>query len=293
MTQDMNLWISEHHEDYLIQQYRVEKTIFSGRSDFQKVDVVETRGHGKVLFIDGLTMISERDEFVYHDMIAHVPLFVHPDPKRVLVIGGGDGGTAREVLRHTTVERAVMVEIDGVVVNACKKYIPQTSCALEDPRLDLRIDDGVRFMAETDELFDVVIVDSTDPIGPAAPLFGEEFYRNVHRVLDEDGIAVAQGESSFYMVDEQKSILKSARAVFPKLHLYNYSNLTYPGGLWSFMFASKGLCPIKDFDPARVKASGLKFRYYNPALHQASFCLAQFQLDLLQDLLTELDVFAS
>ena len=282
----LHLWVEEKFRGFLAQKYRVKRSIFSEKSPFQKVDVVETEGHGLMLLLDGMVMLSERDEFVYHDMISHVPLFIHPNPKRVLVIGGGDGGTIREVLRHVAVERAWMVEIDGMVVDVCRRYLPVTSCALDDPRLTLLIEDGVKFMAETEERFDVVLIDSTDPVGPAKPLFGEAFYRNVHRVLNPDGIAIAQGESPFYDRDVQRGILQSMSASFPRLHMYNYSNLTYPGGLWTFVYASKGLCPLGDFDPGRIAAAGLEFRYYNQALHRGAFALPQFQLQAFQDYLS-------
>lgn len=265
-------------------RYELVETLFNGKSEFQHVNVVRTKGHGIMLFLDGLVMVSERDEFVYHDMITHVPLFLHPNPTRVLVIGGGDGGTAREVLRHPSVTRCCMVEIDGMVVDVSKKFLPVTACAFENPLLDLRIDDGVKFLEETQETFDVILVDSTDPIGPAAPLFNETFYRNVYRALAPDGIVVSQGESPFYEANAQKSLLKIISGVFERTHLYNYSNLTYPGGLWSFVFASKGIQPAADFDPERVKASGLSFRYYTPEIHRAAFALPKFQQDILGDL---------
>jgi len=271
-----NLWVEEKFQDFLGIKFKVEKVLFSGKSEFQTVDVVETKGHGKMLLNDGLIMVTERDEFAYHDMISHVPLFVHPNPKNVLVIGGGDGGTAREVIRHAGVEKCTMVEIDGMVVDACKAHIPQTSCALDDPRINLIIGDGVKFVAQTQEKFDVIIVDSTDPIGPAQPLFGEAFYQDVYNCLADDGIVVSQGESSWYAMDIQQSLLKVLNAVFPNCYLYSFSNLTYPGGLWSFTFASKKYHPVKDFDPSRVSDSGLTFDYYNAALHSASFALPSF-----------------
>jgi len=150
--------------------------------------------------------------------------------------------------------------------------------------LNLKIEDGVRFMAETEERFDVILIDSTDPIGPATPLFGPEFYRNVYRVLADDGIVVAQGESSYHEPEMQKTILKSIGESFPKIHLYNYSNLTYPPGNWSFVLASKGLCPMRDFDEKR--ASKLKCKYYNTHMHRASFVLAQFQDEMFTNLLS-------
>jgi len=271
-----NLWIEEKFEDFLGIKFKVERVLFSGKSEFQTVDVVETKGHGKMLLNDGLIMVTERDEFAYHDMIAHVPMFVHPAPKNVLVIGGGDGGTAREVLRHSSVEKCTMVEIDGMVVEACRKHIPQTSKDLDHPKMNLIIGDGVEFVKSTDEKFDVIIVDSTDPIGPAQPLFGEEFYQDVFNCLAEDGIVVSQGESSWYAMDIQQSLLKVLNEVFPKNYLYSFSNLTYPGGLWSFTFASKKYHPVNDFDAQRVEASGLEFDYYNAALHSAAFALPSF-----------------
>ncbi|MCY4643491.1 MAG: polyamine aminopropyltransferase [Bacteriovoracales bacterium] len=262
-------------------KYGVEKTLFCGQSDFQSVDIVETKTFGKMLLNDGLVMVTERDEFVYHDMIAHVPLFTHPCPRKVLIIGGGDGGTAREVLRHDVVEKCVMVEIDAMVVEASRTHLPSMSCSLDHPKLELRIEDGIKYVEETDEVFDVVLVDSTDPIGPAAPLFGSAFYQNVYRCLAETGIVVAQGESSHYEKKSQEKLLSIVSEIFPVRALYNYHNLTYPGGMWSFALASKGPHPLKDFDSSKVSASRLNFRYYNEAVHWGAFALPSFQKDLV------------
>lgn len=274
------LWIEEKLEDYLGLRLKVERTLFSGKSPFQAVDVVETKGHGKMLLNDGLIMVTERDEFVYHDMITHVPLFVHPNPKNVLVIGGGDGGTAREVIRHSSVEKCTMVEIDEMVVNACKEFIPQTSCKLNDPRVDLIIGDGVEFVKQArakGQQFDVIIVDSTDPIGPAQPLFGTEFYEDIHGCLSDDGIVVSQGESPFYQEEMQNKLVNIISSIFPLVSIYNFSNLTYPGGLWSFTFGSKKYHPLKDFNAERVAKSGLEFEYYNKDIHLGSFAIPTFQ----------------
>ncbi|GHE90189.1 polyamine aminopropyltransferase [Thalassotalea profundi] len=280
-----DLWVEEKFKDFLGLRFKVEKILFSGQSEFQTVDIVETKGHGKMLLNDGLIMVTERDEFAYHDMITHLPLFTHPAPKNVLIIGGGDGGTAREVIRHSNVEKCTMVEIDAMVVNACKQYIPQTSLALNDKKVNLIIGDGVKFVKETSEKFDVIIVDSTDPIGPAQPLFGEEFYQDVYNCLSDDGIVVSQGESSWYAIDIQKSLLEVLNRIFPKCFLYNFSNLTYPGGLWCFTLASKKYHPIDDFDKQRVKASELSFNYYNAALHTSSFALPSFVINELKSLI--------
>lgn len=281
----LDLWVREIHQDNLGLMFKVEKTLFSGQSRFQKVDVVMTRSHGVMLLNDGCIMLSERDEFVYHEMIAHVPLFVHPLPKRVLVIGGGDGGTVREVLRHSKVTRVVMAEIDEMVVKACREHLPSVSCALDDPRLELLIEDGVKYVADTKEEFDVVIVDSTDPIGPATPLFNKAFYEGVSSVLTSDGILITQAESPFYDHDLQEPMLMNQRPFFKKLHMYLFPTLTYPGGLWSFGFASKGLCPVKDFDPDHARESGISTRYYNPDIHRAAFMLPNFVAENLGQVL--------
>lgn len=276
------LWIEEKFEDYLGLRFKIEKTLFSGRSEFQSVDVVETKGHGKMLLNDGLVMVTERDEFVYHDMIAHVPLFVHPAPKNVLVIGGGDGGTAREVLRHSSVNKCTMVEIDKMVVDACREFIPQTSKDLDNPRMNLVIGDGVKFVKETKEKFDVILVDSTDPIGPAQPLFGPEFYNDIYNCLADDGIVVSQGESGFYASEMQGKLLSIISERFPVSTIYNFSNLTYPGGLWSFTFGSKKLHPINDYDDKKVDESGLEFQYYNKDIHRGSFAIPTFMRNNLK-----------
>lgn len=271
-----DLWVEEKFSDFLGLKFKVENVLFSGKSEFQTVDVVETKGHGKMLLNDGLIMVTERDEFAYHDMITHVPLFVHPEPKNVLVIGGGDGGTAREVLRHASVEKCTMVEIDAMVVDACRAHIPQTAKDLDHPKMNLIIGDGVEFVKNTLDKFDVIIVDSTDPIGPAQPLFGKEFYQDVYNCLADDGIVVSQGESSWYALDIQQSLLSVLNQVFTQSYLYSFSNLTYPGGLWSFTFATKKHHPINDFNQQRVIDSGLEFDYYNHQLHSAAFALPSF-----------------
>lgn len=282
-----NLWITEEFMETRY-SYKVKKALFQGKSEFQKVDVVDTYPLGKMLFNDNLVMISERDEFVYHDMITHVPLFTHPNPKNVLVIGGGDGGSLREVLRHPGVEKCTMVEIDKMVVDACREHIPQTSCALDDPKAELIIEDGLKFVNETKEKFDVIIVDSTDPVGPATPLFGPDFYKDIYKCLSDDGIVVSQAESPFLNAEMQGKILSILKEIFPNVFMYNYTNLTYPGGIWSFTMGSKKFHPIRDLDESRVKASGLDFEYYNEGIHKASFYLPNFQKKAYAEYLSEL-----
>ncbi len=237
------------------------------------------------MLLDGFFQLSERDEFIYHEMIAHVPLFVHPAPKRVLVIGGGDGGTVREVLRHKEVEEVVWIEIDEMVVAACRTHFPTVSCSWDDPRLTLRIDDGIKYVKETADTFDVMIVDSTDPIGPGEPLFNTAFYKGAANLLGDDGILITQAESPFYTPELQRSMFQNQRPFFKTLHLYLYNTLTYIGGLWGFGFASKKLCPILDFDLVRPTKAGIPAKYYTGDIHQAAFALPAFVKENLSDIL--------
>ena len=272
----MSGWIEETYQGSVRLGFKLKRRLFKGRSPFQKVEVVETAGHGRMLYNDGMAMVSERDEFVYHEMLAHVPLFVHPRPRKVLVIGGGDGGTVREVLRHRSVERCVLVEIDRMVVDACRRFIPSTAAALGDRRVEVRIEDGARYVRETSERFDAVLVDSTEPFGPATPLFGPEFYRAVRSRLTEKGVVASQAGSPFYEPATVKGLVKILRPVFGRVSPYLFTNLTYPGGLWAFTFASRALDPVKGLKDARVKAAKLKLSWYSPEVHRAAFALPPF-----------------
>ena len=284
MKKEGSDWFEEKYENRSF-GFRLKQRLFSGQSDFQKVEVFETFELGRLLANDGMIMVTEKDEFIYHDMISHVPLYTHPGPENVLVIGGGDGGTVREVLKHGSVKKITMVEIDKMVVEASRKYINRTSLELENPKLNLIIDDGIEFMKKNREKFDIIIVDSSEPVGPATPLFSLDFYKDVNNALSDSGIVVSQGESPYHDMEMQKSLVRIFSKVFPRVHLYNYCNMTYPGGLWSFVFGSKGLCPLRDFDPGRVRQ---KFQYYAPDVHYGSFLLPQFILDAHKGFLSPL-----
>lgn len=271
-------WISEVYKEGLTFGFELKAKLFNGKSDFQRVEVAETTQHGRVLLCDGAFMLSERDERIYHEMITHVPLCVHPDPKKVLIIGGGDGGTAREVLRYQGVERVVMVEIDALVVEACRKFLPVTADALADSRLELKIEDGVTYMRDCQEQFDLILIDSTDPNGAAAPLFGPEFYANVKKCLATGGIVTAQGSSPFYEQEMQQTLLKIADPLFKYVSMYNFTNMTYPGGLWSFLWASNELHPLDDLS----EKPQMDMFYYNSEVHKAAFRLPEFQAKALK-----------
>lgn len=271
-------WRYETFKDAYRQGFVEERLLASRQSPFQLVEVLETRLFGRMLMNDGFVMTTTLDEFVYHEMLVHVPLQALPDVRDVLIIGGGDGGTAREAARYPGVS-IDMVEIDPVVIEFSRAYLPETACGLDHPAVNLFIEDGVAFVERTERKYDVVLVDSTEPFGPAEALFNEAFYRNVHRVLKDDGVVVAQADSPYYSPDVQRHLAGILRAVFGNCSPYNYSNCTYPGGLWSFFAATKGLTGLTPDHPKELEGG---MRYYTPSLHTASFCLPAFQSAALE-----------
>ncbi len=277
----MDLWYTEKHSENVGITMKVTKSLFSGKSEFQQLDIVETLEYGKMMLLDGLVMVTERDEFVYHDMITHPALFTHPDPKKVLVIGGGDGGTIREIMKHPGVEQAVLCEIDGLVIDKSIELLPSMACEIDgsNPRVKLHVDDGIAYIKAHEGEFDVILVDSTDPIGPAEGLFEENFYQTVFAALKDDGIMVAQSESPFYHAEIQKNMYRNVRAVFPLVEMYQAFIPTYPSGFWSFAFASKKYHPVRDFDRERAKNRGFYTKYYNEDLHLGAFMLPTFALE--------------
>jgi spermidine synthase len=192
---DMELWYTEKQTKNHGITTKIKKTLYHDQSEFQTLDVIETIEFGNMLVLDGMVMTTDRDEFVYHEMITHVAMNTHPNPKEVLVVGGGDGGVIREILRYPTVIRAVLAEIDGKVIEASKKYFPQIAGKLDDPRVDIQVTDGIRHIQENKGKYDVIIVDSTEPVGPAVGLFQKPFYEGIYEALKEEGIMVAQTES--------------------------------------------------------------------------------------------------
>jgi spermidine synthase len=235
-----------------------------------------------MLTLDGMVMTSEKDEYVYHEMITHIPTLTHPNPKRALIIGGGDGGTAREMLRHESLEEIVMVEIDEKVIEACKQYLPNIASALDNPRLNLIVDDGIKYVkAAAEGSFDIVIVDSTDPVGPAEGLFSVDFYKEVYRILSEDGIMITQSESPRFNNKVFKEIYEVYRTIFgqDKVHCYLAYIPTYPTGMWSFSYSTKGGShPTANFDKEKSKAfaEAHDLSYYNEAIHESAFALPNF-----------------
>jgi spermidine synthase len=273
------LWYTEQQTDNQRFSTRVTQTLRTEQTEFQSLEVFETPQWGRMLTLDGLVMTTDRDEFVYHEMITHVPLFAHPHPEHVCVIGGGDGGAIREIIKHPSVKTATLVEIDGRVIEASKEYFPQISSGLSDPRVTVKVDDGIKHLAETKDRYDLIIVDSTDPIGPAVGLFAREFYENVLAALRADGLFVAQTESPFYHPDFIHDTFTTVKSIFPVTRLYLAAIPTYPSGLWSFTVGSKRHDPAA---PAPGRALTFETRYYTPELHRGAFALPKFVGDLVK-----------
>lgn len=281
----MDLWFSEYHSKTVKFSLKVTKQLFSEESGIQKIDIFESPEFGRFLVLDGYIMLTEKDEFIYHDMIVHVPMAVNPDIKRVLLIGAGDGGAVRELCRYSGIEHIDMAEIDELVVKACKEYLPQTACCFDDPRLNIHYQDGLKFVRTRENEYDLIIVDSTDPLGPGEGLFKKEFYGNCYNALTETGIMVNQHESPFYPKDAAAMQRAHKRIVesFPICRVYQAHIPTYPSGHWLFGYAAKTLRPVDDLVPEKWNKFGLKTRYYNTNLHKAAFALPTYVEDLLRE----------
>ncbi|MDF2512535.1 MAG: spermidine synthase [Herbinix sp.] len=281
----MELWYSEHHTEHVRFSLKVKRELFNQQSDFQHVSIIDTNEFGRALTLDGCLMVTEKDEFIYHDMIVHVPLATNLDIKKVLVIGAGDGGTIRELTRYDHIESIDMVEIDPLVVEACKEYLPQTACKLDDPRVHIYYEDGLKFVRRKANEYDLILVDSTDPFGPGEGLFTKEFYGNCYNALKEKGILVNQHESTYYeaYVEAMKRAHQRIKETFPIAKVYQAHIPTYPSGYWLFGYASKHYDPIKDLKEDEWNALGLKTKYYNTKLHQGCFALPNYVKEQLNE----------
>lgn len=279
----MELWYTEQHTDDVRFSIKVEKQIFSAQSDFQRVDVFESKEFGRFFTLDGLMMVTQKDEFIYHDMIVHVAMATNPNIKKVLVIGAGDGGTVRELTRYKGLEQIDMVEIDKMVVDISLEYFEQTSCKLNDSRVNLFFEDGLKFVRNKVNEYDLIIVDSTDPFGPGEGLFTKEFYGNCFKALNEEGILVNQHESPYYedYAASMKRAHKRIKEFFPICSVYQAHIPTYPSGHWLFGFASKKFDP-KTFDAKAWNDLGLKTKYYNTDLHLGCFALPNYVKEMLE-----------
>ncbi len=281
-----DLWFSEYHTPDVRFSIRVSSQLHQEESDYQRIAVYDSPEFGRILTLDGVLMLTERDEFIYHEMITHVPMAVNPGIRKVLVIGAGDGGAARELCKYKHIESIEIAEIDRRVVEVCKEYLPQTACGFADPRVHLNFVDGLKYIRHTKEKYDLIIVDSTDPSGPGEVLFTKEFYGGCMNALMENGILVNQHESPFYAEDAKamRASHKRILSVFPVSKLYQAHIPTYPSGHWLFGFSSLGLHPTKDMQAEWWNRQGIQTRYYNTNLHMGSFYLPNYvQEDLMKD----------
>ena len=265
--------------------YENTKTLYHEKNEFQDVILFENPTLGRILMLDGVTQVTSKDEFIYHEMMTHTPILAHDNPENILIIGGGDGGIAREALRHTRTKNIVMIEIDNAVVEFSKKYLPEISAgAFDNPKLTLKIEDGAKYVAETTQKFDVIIVDSTDPHGPGEVLFTKEFYQNCKRILNADGILVTQNGVPFMQGDELKQSVTYFREIFKIGSCFRATIPTYAFGEMTMGWASD-----KDYSgitveilTERYKAETLVTNYYTPNIHKAAFALPAYIERIIQ-----------
>lgn len=275
----MGLWFTEKQTDNFGITMKVTRTYENEQTDFQHLTMIETEEWGTMLTLDGMVMTTVRDEFVYHEMVAHPALATHPNPERVLVVGGGDGGVIREVMKHPKVKKAVLVDIDGKVIEYSKKYLPSIASELDNPRVEVIVGDGYMHIAQHKNEYDVIMVDSTEPVGPAVELFSKGFYQGIYEALREDGIFVAQTDNPWFKADLIRQVNLDVKEIFPIVRVYGANIPTYPSGLWTFTMGSKKHDPL-EVDTTAIPA--FETKYYTPRLHAAAFVLPKFVEDLVR-----------
>lgn len=281
----MDIWFSQLDTENVKTSVRVDKQLFSAESEYQRIDVFQSKEFGKMIVLDGEIIFSEADEFIYNEMVVHVPMAVHPNVKDVLIIGGGDGGVSKVLTMYPEIEHIDVVEPDEMFISVSKEFFPETAKGFDDPRVEIINMDGLRYLRRCVDKYDLIINDSTDPFGHTEGLFTKEFYGNCFRSLHEDGIMVYQHGSPFYDEDEAafRSMHRKVFSSFPISRVYQASIPTCPAGYWMFGFASKKYHPLIDFNPVRWKARGLKTWYYTTNLHQGAFMLPKYVEDLLEE----------
>ena len=281
----MDFWFSESHTPDVKLSLKVRKQLYSRKSDYQKIDVFDTQEFGKVLALDGNIMLTERDEFIYNEMIVHVPMAVHPGIKRVLVIGVGDGGVVGELTRYERIKRIDLVEMDEQVAEACRQYLPANAGRLDDERVHIYYENALKYIRRCEDKYDLIIVDSNDPFGPSEGLFTREFYGNCYKALKSDGIMVNQQGSPFYAEDADAMQRSHKRIVntFPISRVYQAHIPSFAAGYWLFGFASKKYHPIDDLNVEEWNSLHLKTKYYTTRLHKGAFYLPAFLEEMLQE----------
>jgi spermidine synthase len=281
----MELWFSEFHAPDVKHSIRINRHLYSQKSNYQQIDIFDTPEFGRVLTLDGNVMLTERDEFIYDEMITHVPMSVHPDIRDILVIGAGDGGVVKELTRYSNIEKIDLVEMDPQVIEACRIYLPENACRLDDARVHIYYDNALRFIRKCHSAYDLIIVDSTDPFGPSEGYFTREFYGICYNALRDDGIMVNQQGSPFYKQDAEAMQRSHQRIVntFPISRVYQAHIPTYAAGYWLFGFASKKFHPLDDFNAEKWNKLNLETKYYTTRLHIGSFYLPAFLEKMLKE----------
>ncbi len=277
-----DLWFFEYFQGAAAYGLRVREPLHQEKSEYQNIAVYDTYMHDKLLVLDGLVMLTEKDEFIYHEMIAHVPMQTLAKAGRAAVIGGGDGGTVRELVKYPGLEKIVLCEIDQRVVDVCREHLPSVSSGLDDPRVELRFQDGAKWIKEQDsDSLDLIIVDSTDPIGPGRVLFTQEFYKDAARALGEGGVLTAQTETPMYHGSVITDIYLNLGKAFSNAFMYWASIPSYLGNIWTFCYASRKRHPLNDHSPRLVESLGC--RYYTEHLHGPAFSPPRLALDCLPE----------
>ncbi|HEX7343191.1 MAG TPA: polyamine aminopropyltransferase [bacterium] len=280
MNPDPLQWFDERFQNSSSIGYRILSRLHHSQSPFQTVEIYQTADFGNLLVLDGCIMLTEAHEFVYHELLVHIPLLSHLKPQTILVVGGGDGGTVREILLHDTVTHVDMVEIDEEVVKVSRRYLPTLAGKLDDPRVHLKYQDAVEFVKGLDNVYDVILVDSTDPVGIGEGLFTRAFYHDVLRALRPGGLVAVQSESPFGVKGEVSAIFKKMKSIFPLVRLYWGPIPCYPHGTWSFVFCSKESREPKIARPEAAARIEAQAKYYNREMHQAAFVLPNFMRKL-------------
>ncbi len=280
-----DLWYSEKHTPTTKLSIKVDRVLHQEQSEYQSIALFESREFGRFLSLDGRLMLTQKDEFIYHEMITHVAMAVNPQIESILVIGAGDGGVARELSKYNHIKQIDLVEIDERVIALSKEYLPFCACGFEHDCVNVIIQDGLKFVRSKHETYDLIIVDSTDPFGPGEVLFTKEFYGACFHALKEKGILINQHENAFYEsnIEEMKSAHRNIKKVFPISYVYQAHIPTYPSGHWLFGFASKGLLPIVDMQEEKWEQMQIKTKYYNTQLHKGAFALPNYIKELLDE----------
>lgn len=281
----MEYWFTEHHTEDVKFSVRVDKHLYSNENDLGRVDIFESNEFGRILAVDGYIIFTERDEFIYDEMLAHVPMAVHKNAKRILVFGSGDGGVVNELLKYDTIESIDLVEINDGVVEACREFFPDLAESLDDPRVTIYTENALRFIRHIEQEYDLIIVDSAGFYGPGESLLTREFYGGCYRALKDDGIMVNQHQSPFYDEDRKETQKAHKRIVesFPISRVYQAHIPSYPSGYWLFGFASKKYHPITDLDAAAWNKLHIDTSYYTTNLHIGCFALPAYVERALKD----------